>query len=302
MPSRDPDRTPVVIAAGQSIERDALVTPMDLMVRAAEAALACVPALRQTIERVSVVRPLGHAGPAPASELAARLGLADPRCEVTTIGGNTPQWLVNRAASAIAAGELSATLIVGAEALRSSRARRAAGAPRRSAEPDRPADPVVGDDRAGLGPAEAAIGLLLPVHIYPMLESAIAAAAGHDGPTHRRAMGSLLAPFTDVAATHPFAWFPQRYSAEAIATPSSENRVVAEPYTKRMAAFLGSDQGAALMVCSLAVAQKAGVVRPGRLRLGRCRGQRRLLPGQPARTRTLTGHCRGRPVALCGSR
>jgi acetyl-CoA C-acetyltransferase len=259
MASRDPDRIPVVIAAGQSLERDALVTPMDLIVRAAEAALSHVPALRQAIERVSVVRPLGHAGPAPASQLATHLGLASPECEVSTIGGNTPQWLVNRAASAIAAGDLSATLIVGAEALRSSRARRAAGEPRRSAEPDLPADPVVGDDRSGLGPAEGAIGLILPVHIYPMLESAIAAAAGHDGARHRQAMGALLAPFTEVAAANPFAWFPERYSAEAIATPSPDNRVVAEPYTKRMAAFLGSDQGAALIVCSLAAAEKAGV-------------------------------------------
>jgi acetyl-CoA C-acetyltransferase len=255
----DPDRTPVVIAAGQAIERDELVTPMDLMVRAAEAALVHVPALRQAVERVSVVRPLGHAGPAPASLLAAHLGLAEPVCEVSTIGGNTPQWFVNRAASAIAAGELSATLIVGAEALRSSRARRAAGEPRPSEGGDRAADPVVGDDRPGVGPAEGAIGLMLPVHIYPMLESAIAAAAGRDSPTHRRAMGALLAPFSEVAATHPFAWFPERHSAEAIATPSTDNRVVSEPYTKRMAAFLGSDQGAALILCSLGSARRAGV-------------------------------------------
>ncbi len=198
-------------------------------------------------------------GPIPLRKLAAHLGLARPVCEVSTIGGNTPQWLVNRAASAIAAGELSATLIAGAEALRSSRARRAAGEPRPSAEAEGPADPVVGDDRSGIGPAEGAIGLILPVHIYPMLESAIAAAAGHDGPDHRQVMGALLAPFSEVAATHPFAWFPERYSAKAIATPSPDNRVVAEPYTKRMSAFLGSDQGAALIVCSLAAAEKAGV-------------------------------------------
>ena len=34
---------------------------------------------------------------------------------------------------------------------------------------------------------------------------------------------------------------------------------MAEPYTKRMTAFLGSDQGAALVVCSLAAARRAGV-------------------------------------------
>ena len=261
MATRDDDseRVPVVVASGQSLERDELVTPLDLMARAAEAALAEAPALRGAIERVSVVNVLGHVGRSPASDLAARLGIAAPACEVSTVGGNTPQWLVNRAASAIAAGDLSATLIVGAEALRSSRVRRAAGAQQRAPESDRPADPVVGDDRPGLGPAEFGIGLMLPVHIYPMLESVIAARAGHDARAHRQAMGALLAPFTEVAAHHPFAWFPERHSPEDIATPSADNRVVAEPYTKRMAAFLGSDQGAALIVCSLGAARRAGV-------------------------------------------
>ncbi|MBV8462530.1 MAG: hypothetical protein JO368_04500 [Acidimicrobiales bacterium] len=259
MPARPPDeRLPVVVASGQSIERDEVVTPLDLMARAAEAALAEVPRLRGDIGRVSVVRPLGHVGPAPARQLAESLGAGDAACEVSSVGGNTPQWLVNRAASAIAAGELRSTLIVGAEALRSSRERRAAGLPRLP-DPEIPPDPVVGDERNGVGPAEGAIGLFLPVHLYPMFESAIAARRGRDTPAHRQAMGELLAPFTDVAAANPFAWFRERHTAEAIATPAPDNRVVAEPYTKRMSAFLGSDQGAALVVCSLAAAREAGV-------------------------------------------
>ena len=36
---------------------------------------------------------------------------------------------------------------------------------------------VVGVDHAGWGPAEAAIRLLLPIYMYPMFESAMAAAA-----------------------------------------------------------------------------------------------------------------------------
>ncbi len=78
----------------------------------------------------------------------------------------------------------------------------------RAPEPDRPADPVVGDDRPGLGPAEFGIGLMLPVHIYPMLESVIAARAGRDAHAHRQAMGALLAPFTEVAARHPYRLVP----------------------------------------------------------------------------------------------
>jgi acetyl-CoA C-acetyltransferase len=256
--SLDPERTPVVVASGQAIERSEWVTPVDLMVRACEHAFTSAPPLRDRIERLSVVNVMTRSGSSPASELAARLGANPSVREVTTIGGNTPQWLVNRAAADIAAGKLSVTVIAGAEALRSSRARRAAGA----APPgvgELPPDPVVGDDHPGVGPAETAIGLFLPLHVYPMLESVVAARAGHNAAEHRRVLGELMAPFTDAAAAHPYAWFPEARTAQQIAVPSPDNRVVCEPYTKRMCAFLGSDQGAALVVCSLAAAQRAGV-------------------------------------------
>ncbi len=255
----DPERLPVVVASGQSIERSELVTPVDLMARASEEALAAAPALRDRIERISVVDILSRTGPAPATELAERIGAHPSACEVTTIGGNSPQWLVNRAAGAIADGGLSVTLIAGAEAIRSSRARRAEGIPAEPGRTQLPPDPVVGDDLPGVGPAEAAIGLHLPVHIYPLFESVVAARAGHDGAGHRRAMGELLAPFTEVAAANPRAWFRQVRTASAIATPSADNRLVCDPYTKWMCAYLGSDQGAALLVCSLAAARRAGV-------------------------------------------
>ncbi len=275
----DPERVPVVIASGQAIERSALVTPVDLMERAALAAFADTAALRPMIERVSVVNVLTRSAPSPASELSDRLGLEPRRREVTTIGGNSPQWLVNRAAVDIAAGTLSATLIGGAEAIRSSRARRtarsvpgtgraedegrrsgaASGHARPEDQAERPPDPVVGDPLPGVGPAETAIGLVLPVHLYPMLESVIAARAGNSAGEQRRVIGSLFAPFTSVAAANPYAWFPEERTAEAIATPTTDNRLVAEPYTKLMTAFLGSDQGAVLIMCSLAAARRAGV-------------------------------------------
>ena len=268
----DPERIPVVIASGQSIERTALTTPLELMALACDAAFAEVPGLRSRVDRLSVVNIMTRSGPHPASDLAARIGTTHAACEVTTIGGNSPQWLVNRAASAIAAGRLAVTVIAGAEAIRSSRRRRALATtaphpqgttPGVSTTADGssglPADPVVGDNQPGVGPAESAIGLLLPVHIYPLFESVVAARLGHDAPAHRHAMGELFAPFTGVAATHPYAWFPEVRTATDIATPTPDNRVVCEPYTKRMTAFLGSDQGAALVVCSLAEARRAGV-------------------------------------------
>lgn len=266
-PTPDPERIPVVVASGQSIERDRLVSPVDLMERASEQALAHVPGLRGAIERLTVVDVMTRTGPAPATELARRIGIGagvgasggTVTCEVSTIGGNTPQWLVNRASSDIAAGRLSVTLIAGAEAIRSSRARRAAGLPRDDGITDLAPDTRVGDDRPGVGPAETAVGLLAPVHVYPLFESVVASRAGRDAAGHRRAMGQLLAPFTETAAAHPYAWFPTARTAAEIAGPTPANRIVAEPYTKLMTAFLGSDQGGALVVCSLAAARAAGV-------------------------------------------
>ncbi|MDQ1361425.1 MAG: acetyl-CoA C-acetyltransferase, partial [Acidimicrobiaceae bacterium] len=255
---RSAERIPVIVASGQCIERTELVTPVDLMARACDAALASVPRLRDRVDRLTVVDVMTKVGPAPATELARRTGMAPRRCEVTTVGGNTPQWLVNRAASEIAEGSLSVTVIAGAEAIRSSRARRAAGLPRAELA-DLPPDPVVGDDQPGIGPGEVAIGLMAPVHVYPLFESVVAARAGHSAAEHRQVIGDLFAPFTTVAAHHPTAWFPQERTAAEIATPTPDNRIVAEPYTKLMTAFLGSDQGAALVVCSLAAARDAGV-------------------------------------------
>ncbi|HVB94023.1 MAG TPA: hypothetical protein VND67_06875 [Acidimicrobiales bacterium] len=256
---QEAERIPVVIASGESIERGDPVTPIDLMARACEEAFTDVPYLRQRIDRLSVVNIMTHSGPAPATELARALGAKPDVCEITTIGGNSPQWLVNRAAADIAAGTLSVTVIAGAEAIRSSRLRHKLGQPRDNGDTSLPPDPAVGDDLPGVGPAESAIGLMAPVHIYPMFESVVAARAGHAAGQHRRAIGELFAPFSRVASTNPYAWFPVAYTPEEIATPTPDNRIVCEPYTKRMTAFLGSDQGAALVVCSLAAARRAGV-------------------------------------------
>ena len=178
---------------------------------------------------------------------------------MTTVGGNSPQWLVNRAASAIVDGSCAVTLIAGVEAQRSARAAKAQGVTRDEGRTDLAPDERVGDDLPGWGPAELAVHLLAPMHIYTLFESVLAARAGHDTATHRRALGELMAPFTEVAAANPYAWFREVRTADELATVSPDNRIVCEPYTKRMTAFPGTDQAAALVVCSLAEARRAGV-------------------------------------------
>ncbi len=270
----------MVVATAQAVERDGAVSALDLATRAADECLASVPGLRPGVQLVSVVNILSPTSAAPAGVVARRLGLAPGRTEVTTIGGNSPQWLISRAADAIAAGDLDSTLIVGAEAQHSARVqgsgagfRRAhaegAAAERAGSDPasaasddgdrDLPPDTVVGDVRPGIGGAEAAIGLMAPVHVYALFESAIAARAGRSAAEQRRALGELMAPFTSVAAAHPCAWFGDVRTPAELATVTPDNRLVAEPYPKRMCAFLHVNQAAAVLVTSLAAARAAGV-------------------------------------------
>jgi acetyl-CoA C-acetyltransferase len=258
---QDEERIPVVAVTGQTIERDAAVSPADLAERAAEIALSAAPALRKSIDVVSMVNILSGGGPAPGTVLAKRLSIEPRTVEVSTVGGNSPQWLVSRAASAVAAGEARAVLLAGAEAQSTKRRLRAGGVEPHVFEdaPDTGPDAVVGEERAPAGAAELTAGLVAPLHLYALFESVIAHRAGRSYAEHRTRLGELLAPFTEVAAKNPFAWFREALAPSTIATVSPANRLVSEPYTKKMCAIMQVDQAAAVVVCSLAAARAAGL-------------------------------------------
>jgi acetyl-CoA C-acetyltransferase len=258
----DEERIPVVAAAGQTLERDEIVSTEDLVERASRAALDEAAALASRIGRVSVVSTIFSPSVANgATDVSRRLGIAPDVTEVTTAGGNTPQWLVTRAAEDIAAGRLGATLIAGAESTRSARAAGAQqGLIQRKDDDAGDADPIVGASQDGmLSAAEIQVRLFLPAQVYPLFESALAARDGRSFGEQRGFLGTLMAPFARVAASHPYAWFRDPVSPGDIATPSESNRITAEPYTKRMNAFPNVDLGAALVVCSLAEARRAGI-------------------------------------------
>ena len=266
MSQSEPARIPVLVGLGQSIERENIVNMIDLTESASHGAFDDAPGLRDKIERITSVSVIFSPSPkAPSKELAARLELMDAECETTTAGGNTPQWAVNRAAADIAAGKLNATLIVGAECTRSMRASDPGAdfftASRTSTEGGKQAqEAIVGPTMDGvLTMPEIAAGFTRPAEVYPVFESAIAAAAGRNMEEQRIFLGKLLEPWAKVAAGNPYSWFKQAYSASEISTPSEANRLTAEPYTKRMNSFPNVDQGSALIVTSLKIAREAGL-------------------------------------------
>ena len=267
-------RTPVLVGAGQvTNRRDRVISTLDLMAEAATAAFTDAGGrIAKAIDAVWVVQAMSWRTTAPARRLAERLDLAPGDRATTTIGGNTPPWLVARACDAVARGELTAVLIAGAEAIDSAKR----GAHQEPADQDpgvrdaADVETVLGDDRLGVGPAEIAVGIGAPAHLYPLFESVLAARAGRSPAEQRAWLGELLAPMSERAARHrDLAWFPTPLSAAQIATPGEDNRLVAEPYTKRMNSIIQVDQGAALVVTSLETAADLGilsdrVVFPGR--------------------------------------
>lgn len=264
--SVDSERVPVVVGVGQSIEREAIVSVVELAQRAVRAAAADAPGLLERVERLSFVAPsFSRASAAPASELAARLGRVGIACEVSTAGGNSPQWLMNRACAEIATGRLRATLVCGAEATRSMRlAEPGADFLRISnsatGDVSSPADPVVGTPLKGLLEAsEIEARLMRPADLYPVFESARAARMGASPAVWRERLAVFLARGSAVAVGNPFAWFQRAYTPAEIATPSAENRLTAEPYTKRMNSFAQVDLGSALLITSLAEARALGL-------------------------------------------
>jgi acetyl-CoA C-acetyltransferase len=106
---------------------------------------------------------------------------------------------------------------------------------------------------------EEALGIVRPIQFYPIIENAIRAGRGQTITEHRQYLGRLFAPFTEVAARNPYAWFPTAYTAEQLITATPDNRMVCFPYTKRLNAVIDVDQAAALLVTSRGEARRLGI-------------------------------------------
>ena len=259
-------RTPVLIGAGQLLQRvppDDALEPVDMIAEAARRAAddAGVPAVLHAIDSVRIVSLLSWRYVNHAALVAARIGASPRETAYTSMGGNTPQTLVNKTAMAISRGELDVALIGGAEAWRTRMAHRKQDTkPSWTVEPEGTAAHVVlGDELPMTHPAEVARGIVMPVQLYPVFENAIRGAAGRSVDDHLRVISELWARFSQVAAANPYAWIQDAKTAEQIRTASPDNRMVGFPYTKMMNSNNDVDQAAALLMCSVEAAQRFGV-------------------------------------------
>jgi acetyl-CoA C-acetyltransferase len=253
-----PPHQPVIAGVGQVANKDdsRIAHPVDLLEEAARLALsdAGIPAHRVGGVLATPLSTFSEAD--PSLLLADRLGLAPGLRSMSGYSGAAPQRLIAQACRAILDGTVDAVLVVGGIADASVRRAR-----RQGVEP--PAPPTsrwsqgtgapthnaveLGDDRQYRRVPEMAAGAGMPSSYFALVESSLA--VGLEPAAHREALGRLLAPFTEVAAGWPdVAWFPSPRSASEIATPTPDNRLVAEPFTKLMCSFPTVDLAAAVVI------------------------------------------------------
>jgi acetyl-CoA C-acetyltransferase len=268
MSTIDPAHRPVLIGASQLSQRDVTLetamSPLEMFERIARESAAASGAgesLLGQLDTIATSATIGWQASNPCRLIADALG-AKPTTEwVSQMGGETSVALVNDVATRITRGEAGLGFIAGCNNMKSLELARRAGVSLDWPEGGAGSPTLVGKEGQGHDDAEAAVGLDMPINIYPLFENALRVARGQSLEAHRAAMGALMHPFTRTAAANPHAWFPTERSAEELTTPTPVNRMIYFPYPKYLNAVLATEQAAGVLVASQAVADQLGVPR-----------------------------------------
>jgi acetyl-CoA C-acetyltransferase len=264
MPARLDPRTPVIVGVGQvnDTTTDA-PEPVALLAEASRRAItdSGQGRLAAAVDSVRVVRLLSWRYADPGVLVAAEIGASPRHTSYSTEGGQTPQVMLDRAATDIQQGRADVVLLGGAEAWRTRTAYRRRGerpAWTRQADDLTPSE-IEGTPLDMTNEIERERGVVMPVQVYPLFESALRYASGRSLEQHTDHIAGLWAEFSRVAATNPNAALPQALSEEFIAHAGPNNRMIGLPYTKLLNSNNSVNQAAALVLCSLGRAQSLGV-------------------------------------------
>jgi len=260
--SLSPDRIPVIAGIGEITDRPKdfmqALEPLALMAGAARRADTESHGLLREADSLDIIALVSWRYEDVAAQLSERLGISPRRAVYGTVGGESPVRFLHEAARRIAAGESSVGLIVGAEAQYAvNHAKRAnamlpwtpyaVGAPKMK----RAADYV--------HPLGHKLGVAWPISVYPFYDAATAHAWGQT-PAEAQAESALLwSRYAAAASRNLYAWLKAPLAPVDIATVTPDNRIIGWPYTKRMVANPNVNQGAAIIVTSLAKARAAGI-------------------------------------------
>jgi acetyl-CoA acetyltransferase len=261
-----PHRIPVLVGVADVIDRPVDLArarePAALMADALlgalqDAAGSAAPSLLSALDSLDIVAEHSWPYAEPCDVVTARIGHAPKRCVYGVAGGESPVRFIHEAAIRIAGGDSVVAAVVGAESQHS-----VAAANKQSVQlPWSPRGSNAGLLRGKdlCHPIAISHGMTQPVHVYPLYENAATAAWGQTPAAAMRESAELWSDFSNVAAETPCAWSKQPYSADQLATPSPDNRPVAWPYTKHMVANPFVNQGAAVVLTSLAKAHELGI-------------------------------------------
>lgn len=258
-----PATQPVIVGIGEWLDRPADprdgLEPVDLMLRAARVAEddARAPLLQQ-VDSLDVVNLSSWRYRDAPGLLAECLGIDPSHRAYGAVGGESPLRLIQDAAERIIDGQSRVALICGAESQSTVGKAAAQGItlPWTHWAEDGPA-PLRGHTL--VHPLAAVLGCDRPATVYPFYETASTAHWGQTPSAAQRESGELWSRYARHAAGNPCAWLREPYSPADVTTPSEQNRWIAWPYTKRMTANPQVNQGAAVLVTSLALARRAGL-------------------------------------------
>ena len=272
-------RTPILVGSAQYVDRNSAsiesLSPTDISHLVAEEAIRDAsksPGFRQSIDILVSARLFEHSvkdvpmwpnpygGPDNVPGAVAKRLCINPRHLVyAEVGGETPQRLVNQISERIFEGEISTALLTGSEALFTIRSGRRTGL-------EFDWNEEVGGSFDDLWPEhqmsnehERKHGITFPVQVYALFDQVRRKKIGLSLEEYRQAIAELLVPFSQIASNNPYAQFPKEYAAEFIASFSEENFPICEPYSKWMVAQDAVNQGAAVVLTSVAKATEFGI-------------------------------------------
>ncbi|MDN3568946.1 acetyl-CoA acetyltransferase [Paeniroseomonas aquatica] len=261
-----PDRIPVLVGAGEIVHRPAepglAREPADLMAEAlrradADAGAKAGSNLLASLDSLDIVNSVSWPYHDVPAALVAHLGQRPARLVYGPVGGESPVRYIHEAANRIARGESQVSAVVGGESTHAVAAAQKAGITLPWTTPDPNWSRTRGRDF--LHPLAVRLGVADPVTVYPFYENAIEAHWGQTPAEGQAESAALWSAFSEVAARNPAAWLGRATSAAEIATPSGRNRPIAFPYNKLMVANPMVNQGAAILLTSLARAREVGI-------------------------------------------
>lgn len=261
-----PPNTPIIVGVGfrqeKSDDPTQCAEASELMVAAARDAArdAGSDALLSQIQSIAVTQGLWRYSN-PGKLIGEALGCPNARSVVAGLG--VLQLMpFDDLCRAIAAGEQDVGLVAGGEAKYRALRGTITGAP--APETEQPDDTPEPDIRYTspdpvCGDLETERGLMSPIALFAVIESALRHRRGESVDQHRSTLAQLYAQFSSIAAKNPRAWFSAPLSADDIRNPGPKNAMQAFPYTARHCSQWNVNIAVAILVCSARRAEELGL-------------------------------------------